>query len=334
MDSVSNRIQLRIFLDTSGHDDWHTQQLLLLKDTLSKSVSSDAILVANPEYSDCILKINNCPSILGSDCLRWDGRKSPPEFFWDMGDLPTGGLPGLYVSLPTYMYDRRRHRAFCLPIIMNETVHEYDLSDAQYLFGYLGSTSSGLRQRLNIIMQPYHVGGKARYEVRDQIWDKMFDRSGLQAKVDYANNLRQCRFILCPRGAVLGGVGSRLYETMQAARVPVIISDRVVLPEGIDWQACSVRIRERDISKIPQILADYDDNWQVMARSARLAYENHFCPSAILGELGRQLRALLISTANESEFSKYNFLIRLTFGKISLQARQSYGKIRNAVAFR
>jgi len=279
---------LRIFIDLTGHGEWYRRELETLIEGIAQGRTAEAVLVDGVNAADCVLRIEGCPQLRDSisTCFRWRERKSPREFIWETGDLPTGVLPGFYVSLPAYMFDRRRHRAFCLPIRCVETIRAYDLSDATFLYGFFGALSSGLRGRIARALQAQNDQREGLIEIRDSIWGQMFDRSGLKAKADYADNLRRCRFNLCPRGNVLAGAGSRLYETMQAARVPVIISDWMTLPEDVDWNSCSVRVRERDIARIPEILREYSDRWPQMAVNARRAWETHFCEEALLGGVG------------------------------------------------
>lgn len=158
----------------------------------------------------------------------------------------------------------------------------------------------------------------------------MFNRSGLEEKQIYANILRQTHFNLCPRGCVLAGVGSRLYETMQAARVPVIISDQIVLPAGIEWDLCSVRIKERDISRIAQILSRYDQAWMEMAENAHRAYEQHFSSEVLLDEIGSCLRELLAcyeSNVPGSIVSRVSSRARIALGFLLIRLMGSFSGI-------
>jgi hypothetical protein len=165
-------------------------------------------------------------------------------------------------------------------------------------------------------------------EIRESIWNQMYDRSGLKAKEDYANTMRKCRFNLCPRGNVLGGAGPRLYETMQAARVPVIISDSITLPEGVDWSSCAVRVRERDISQIPHILRGYSDRWLEMSANARRAWETHFSEEAMLGELGRQMRTLLDGGGDGRIMVRLSGSGHVALGLLSWKARRVYALLQ------
>lgn len=321
---------LRIFFDLSPHEGWYRRELDSLVNVIARTSTPDAVLADTPGSADCVLRIGSwaqLPDRLAT-CFKWHEPKAPREFIWNSDDLPTGGLPGFYVSLPSYMYDRRRHRAFCLPIRCNEVVRPYDLTDATFLYGFFGALSSGLRARMIAALNAQEYSSEARIEIRDSIWGQMFDRSGLKAKLDYAENLRRCRFNLCPRGNVLAGAGSRLYETMQAARVPVIISDWITLPTGVDWNSCSVRVKERDIFRIPEILRVHSDRWEHMAVNARRAWETHFSESAILGELGRQLRTLLQWEGEDGISVRLSGSCQVALGLMSWKARQYYSHLQ------
>ena len=55
----------------------------------------------------------------------------------------------------------------------------------------------------------------------------------------FAETMFRSKFVLCPRGH--GTSSIRLFETLAAGRVPVVISDDWVAPKGPTWDACSVR---------------------------------------------------------------------------------------------
>jgi len=319
---------LKIFVDLEGHEYWYRRELEALFSSLVGS--SEAVLATSRSTADCVLQMEGAPQLKARflDCYRRGEPEHPRRFVWDSGDLPTGAMAGLYVSLPSYMHDRRRHRAFCLPIRCAETVRAYDISDATHLYGFFGAISSGLRARMAAILRGQPEPQRGLIEIRDSIWHQMFDRSGLRAKQDYAESLRRCRFNLCPRGSVLAGTGSRLYETMQAARVPVIISDWMTLPEGVDWNSCSVRVKERDLARIPQILESYSEQWPSMAHHARREWEAHFSEEALLGELGRQIRPLLAWKHERSPLNRVDGALRISLGLLSWNCRQLLTRVQ------
>jgi hypothetical protein len=90
----------------------------------------------------------------------------------------------------------------------------------------------------------------------------------------YLDTLKRSRFVLCPRGYGVSSI--RIFETMRAGRVPVILSDGWIPPKGPDWGAFSVRIAERDAANMGVILSGYESRWRQMAKDASQAYDDWF----------------------------------------------------------
>jgi Exostosin family len=196
-------------------------------------------------------------------------------FVWDWADRPSGRCSGFYCSLDKRLYDQKRHRTVHYPIPFNEFVEDFSQVDARYNFGFLGGNTTGLRGRIYDKLKPHEKKDNSFIKIQGiDFWKTFNDGSQRSIKLDYVSFLKNTKFILCPRGYGVGSV--RLFESMKAGRVPVIISDRYVLPEGVDWSGCSVRIRERDIDKIPKILESKLDNWPLLARNARASWEAIF----------------------------------------------------------
>ena len=73
-----------------------------------------------------------------------------------------------------------------------------------------------------------------------------------ESRARYVGSIKDSAFVLCPRG---GGTSTfRLFETMMLGRVPVILSDQWVPRVGPDWESFSLRVMERDVSKVPRLL--------------------------------------------------------------------------------
>jgi len=70
---------------------------------------------------------------------------------------------------------------------------------------------------------------------------------------EYKDILSRSRFSLCPRGT--GPSTIRFWESLQAGAIPVLISDSMTLPEGIDWQECIIQIQECNVAKIEEYLS-------------------------------------------------------------------------------
>ncbi|MGZ4986153.1 MAG: exostosin domain-containing protein, partial [Chthoniobacterales bacterium] len=92
----------------------------------------------------------------------------------------------------------------------------------------------------------------------------------------YAELTKASKFVLCPRG--LGAATIRLFETMRMGRVPVILSDEWVPPEGPCWEKFSVRAPEKDFAQVPQLLEQFERAAVAMGQLARREWEEWFSP--------------------------------------------------------
>lgn len=304
-------------------------------ETISAFQTAETKIVSSLEEADCILR-PDAPALKGNPIFSHFNPKLSPlpsQLVWDSGDFPTGRWPGLYCALPKNLFDPARHRSFCYPNAFNECVQHFDPADARYEIGFVGGITSGLRARIVRALQQENRSD-ILVKIQSGPWGRMFDRSGVPVKLEYAELLRRSRFFLCPRG---NGVGSiRLFETLQAGRVPVIISDAYVLPEGIDWESCSVRIAEKDIDQLPALIACHHERWQILAMNARKVWEDHFSDRSLLGEIGRHLRELLPAARSVSLGSKLRYvrgisasLAGIAVRSASIQAHNLLSRVRS-----
>jgi len=109
---------------------------------------------------------------------------------------------------------------------------------------------------------------------------------------DYAEELADAAFILCPRG--IGPSSYRLFEAMKAARCPVIIADEWTPPAGTDWPACSLRVAETAVAHLPSILAAARGQAEALGLKARAAWELNFSPAAAFQVVARESHELLL----------------------------------------
>lgn len=123
--------------------------------------------------------------------------------------------------------------------------------EAQYLFSFVGSPNSTLRRRML-----RHYRDRADVLVRDsRPYYKHFDHSAPgrgEGQSSYVDTIYASQFVLCPRG---WGTGSlRLFEVMSLAGAPVLLADAYVLPRGPDWDGFLLRVPERRMAELPEIL--------------------------------------------------------------------------------
>ncbi len=92
----------------------------------------------------------------------------------------------------------------------------------------------------------------------------------------YFRVLSQSKFALAPKGTGLSSI--RQYEAMACGCVPVVLSDKLKQPFGIDWEQCSVQIKETDVSSIPVVLKKLEPEFYAMSGVATEAYQKLIDP--------------------------------------------------------
>lgn len=145
--------------------------------------------------------------------------------------------------------------------------------EKRYLFSFVGSPTSTFRRRLF-----RRLGNVPDSLVRDsKPFYRHFDPTvaGRQdAQGAYVDTLLSSRFALCPRG---WGTGSlRLFEVMSLGVAPVLLADAYVLPRGPDWDAFLLRVAERHMARLPEILRSEEPSSAERGRLARAAWVEWF----------------------------------------------------------
>lgn len=181
-----------------------------------------------------------------------------------------GFLPGCYVALRKSCYDPTRFRSVAYPKNYNQLITKPSANRAlsNALFWFRGTLHS--------------------YPLRATLFDtlkdcpdclmvdvtKAFHTHSDNDKQDYVDEMLNCDFVLCPRGAAPNSY--RLYEAMSMGKCPVIISDEWVETVGPDWSTCSIRIAEKDLNEIPKILREQQKNAKSLGENAKVQWLKHF----------------------------------------------------------
>ena len=158
------------------------------------------------------------------------------------------------------------------------------------LCSFLGGSTSMVRKRL------FKTSfGRADIVVENtnayHHWDtSQRDREDRQRH--YAETIAASHFVLCPRGAGTGSI--RLFEVMKAGVAPVLLADKYPLPPGIPWNDFLIRIPERDLHRIPEMLESQVGSSDERGKKARQIWLDHFSPEhevdAIVGLANQALR--------------------------------------------
>jgi hypothetical protein len=241
-------------------------------------------LVDSPEHADIILFVGSTypdhRDVRSHPLLREHRVKC---FLFHSDDYVIPFLPGVYVNVAKRWSSGRTITGPYLQMLYWDHVPFVpSLQNCEYLFCFVGSTRThALRRRLMSLKSPRAYFEDSSADVAEDETKKpliMIDYQ-TEAKTHYGDMISRSKFVLCPRGYACSTW--RLFETMKAGRVPVIISDQWVPPEGPAWETFSLRVRENQISGIPELLERYEPKAELMAHEARLAWEEWFSKETV-----------------------------------------------------
>ena len=291
---------MRLFLDTSFETEWAKDQWKQI--SAHWSGTGHVVVCDSPKSCDFILitLVNfreNYPSTIVK--LSKLFRNSPNRdrtFVFDPHDYPAGLFPGIYTSLRAFLFSSNRHRTGCYMKTFNEFVDYRDpeFSKPEFLFSFQGNYTSRVRRHLFSL-------DFGRSDIRIEQSESAFKIGDMKR---YADMIWRSKFVLCPRG--IGMSSFRLFETMQSGRVPVIISDHWVPCSFIDWSKVSLRVRERDIGRLPEICRANEDRWVEMGREARQIWVEWFSEPG----LAKLIRSNLMDIARVRRFSESVYLLQ------------------------
>ncbi|MDR3710332.1 MAG: exostosin family protein [Capsulimonadaceae bacterium] len=265
-------------------------------------------LAPSPEAADAIIffepnnrQVHEYPNDLLSNELI---RRYPEKCFaHDYSDLGIVFLPGAYVCTPRRDFDSNRTRAGgyynrieVYNSVVEQASHNYRNRDnIRYLFSFRGALSHPVRAAL--LKQDY---SSVKASVRRI--DRWFNHSDKE-KSDYVQEILESKFVLAPRG--IGTASIRLFEIMQFGRVPVIISDEWVPPSGPPWEEFSIRVAQSEVSDLPRIVSQREDEWKEMGDRAREAWEQYYSPNMAPFRLIEDIENLMCTRPANHDERKY-----------------------------
>lgn len=237
------------------------------------------VLADNPKSADLIIFVEHHP---GSDPYFFEVLKHPVYkqykkkcYLYHDNDEHLTLMPTISPSVCNSSYNKKMHRPYhYLEQISTNPYIQYTpdkVYEKKYLFSFMGASRTYPAVREEIINR--FQGGDNIHDTKDyNSWElNEEDRNKYFEK--YAEILFQSKFILCPRG--IGPSSYRQYESMKVGIAPVIISDDWVECEEIDWDSCSIRIKEKDISQIETILKNREAECLELGLNARKNYEKY-----------------------------------------------------------
>lgn len=260
-----------------------TDQVGILQSHAAFSKSHE--IVTDPSAADVIL-ILGAPPFEPQRLLEYELYKAFPGrcaiYSEDDDCLPL--IPGVHTNAPIsrhtrigriFNYAHITRNGQCQNRFLEETTSPVPIgmkAEKRYFFTFQGGSTSILRKRIyNLKFNRSDV----LIENTSTYWHWDNSQPGrLEQQRRYAETLAASHFVLCPRGA---GVGSyRFFEVMAAGVTPVLLSDDYALTPGPAWDTFLIRVRERDIGRLPEILEPYLDSAAERGRLARQVFDDYF----------------------------------------------------------
>ncbi len=214
-------------------------------------------------------------------------------------------LPGLYVSLErNWVFDRCKSFAsgYYLRVAENSSMDiKESIDDAKFLYSFTGSSQTNpMRKKIcSLEDERAYIRDTSKDDRRQ---DDGVDGENSERGMLYRDVMANSKFILCPKG---GSPSSwRLFETMRAGRVPVIVSDDWSRPIGPEWDSFALFVAEKDIDSIPQLLLGKEPIAKQFGDRARQEWEKWYAPDVIFNTTIDQMVDLLAHRKSDSVFLK------------------------------
>jgi hypothetical protein len=194
-------------------------------------------------------------------------------------------LPGVYTGVEKRWASSRTRPGFYLGRPHSDfTTYTSPRHDLPYLFSFMGSVRNApIRKKLSTLSHPRSFFQNTTEEFDHILHRTMDRRDRLDYERRYAELTKASKFVLCPRG--LSASSIRLFETMRMGRVPVILSDGWVAPEGPRWEDFAIRVPEKEFGVLPRLLEEREPEAVEMGERARREWERWFSDEVLFHHL-------------------------------------------------
>lgn len=272
---------MRIFIATIGSAPHARAQRNAFADLAAADVVGAHHWDEDPARADAILFVDlqqhvDDPFLHRLRAHRLARAFADKAYVYDARDQPIYTYPGIYVSGTPAWARRRSMVGGPYPLLMSSLRPTGATPDL--LYSFQGSRTHPVRDAVLGLSHP-------RGYVEDTTALDLFSpaesaRAGQQAaRLRYAETVSRSKFVLCPRGH--GPSTFRLFETMHAGRVPVVISDTWLPPPRVDWDRCVLRVPEAAVGDLPDHLERLEDGWDDLVTAGREVVAEHFAVSRL-----------------------------------------------------
>lgn len=299
-------------------------------DTLLQAVELDShknhSICSLPEQADALVFIENTQfdDLLFTQLRKHELVAQYPDkcFMYNEMDRPWDVLPGLYTCMTRSHFKTNRHCAFAYLSTPNQLIKNIfeETYEPRWLYSFMGAMSHHCRRS---VMRLKHDRAFLKDTSEFNVWNTS-ESEMQQRAIDYSRVLGESQFVLCPRG--IGSSSIRLYETLEAGRVPVIISDSWVPPSETDW-SFAIQVQERRVSSIPKLLESLSSEATERGQAARDAWQTSYAPGSLFNTLGDAIESLATQSA-ETLHSKSPIQWNKWIASSGLMTRTAVQKLR------
>jgi len=302
---------MKIYIATIGDESWNKELAEEFRALAACDRMQQHFLADDAESADVILFVDLAQH--GND-WQLKGLQNHPlakqyprkTMVYDERDFPHCVFPGVFVSMPAPFFDATRQRAGSYYHVKDKGMQPIN-KEVDLLFSFMGAKSHPIRGEILKLKHPLgYLEDTSKlnfFDYSEKSKTEEYKQAIQLQRERYQDVLARSKFILCPRG--MGASSIRLYETLSAGRVPVIVSDEWVPSPAPDWNSCSIRVAQSEVASIPALLEEREADWPDMARAARATFEQWAAPDVLFHRLSEECAWLL---ANGQPGAKSLFL--------------------------
>ena len=139
---------------------------------------------------------------------------------------------------------------------------DFEYNNKKYDLSFIGSTKynydsvSSFRKKCILEIEKKensYIFEVNKWHLNDLIYsvmNKEKEMDKINRELNYYQNMLYSNYIVCPKG--IGPNSFRISETIKFNNIPVIISDKLVLPkiDGMKYEDYSITLKEKDVSKL------------------------------------------------------------------------------------
>lgn len=253
-----------------------TVSFQLLKDN---PLTTKITFLAVPWYAACKEKkkfIDRIPSVCHKDCFTVTHVARYDQLLPKMRSM---GVSVLFASHATKADAYKKKNGILIVPFPHYPMNPADPAEIKdILYSFIGADTFAVRKKLFGMKHP-----KNTYVKKRVTWH--YNKSKELMAEEYRDVLARSRFSLCPRG--YGPTTLRFWESLQAGAIPVVLSDQMTLPGGFEWKNCVIQISEKDVNRIPELLAKISPEKELWMRQQCLQAHKKFSGECFVDPIRR-----------------------------------------------